>query len=563
MSLLKQIFAVDGSHDLTDSRWWDSIGWGGRKTKSGESVGPQTALALSAYYAALRAISEDIGKLPFKVYELLKPRGKNMAKAHPVYGLIHGRPNEEMSSQSFMELLTAWAIGWGNGYAEIARDGDGVPQALYPIHPSRVTPKRRDNARETLYYEVRSGEKITRVDEFEPHNLLIIHGLGDNGIQGFSVLQYAAETIGVGLAAEKFAANFFGNGQNMSGVIEVPGKLGKENLDRLRNEWGQLYGPGGAGQWKPAFLDNGMKFNRISIPPDEAQFLETRQFTIEEIARWFRIPPHKLQHLLRSTNNNIEHQAIEYVTDTLDPWITRWEREVTWKLFTEEDRGRFEAEIVVQKLLRGDHAARINFYRGMTQIGAMSPDEVRDFENLNPIDGGLGATHYIQSNMTTLDRINAGENLGKSTGTGKPDAEDRDDGKESDDAQARFQFDELEPFAVDALSRVFAKETSALARDRSGMAHDRFVAWAVGFYNVLERDLIEGLDPLRRFIIGAEGFDAAEIIEAFANGVACERANHVASARSNGAGVVPPDTAAMAAGLIQRMEDEAKKGVAA
>lgn len=388
MSILASIFGLGtGVQDVN----MGPIDWiVGRMTHAGARVNPETAITLSAYFACLRAISEDIGKLPLIVYRRLMPRGKERAREHPVYKLLHDTPNADMGAMTLRETLTAHAMNWGGGFAEIQRTGRGTPVALHLIHPSRTSIGRNEAG--ALTYYVRSGGKIVPL---EAQNVFHLHGLGADGLSGYPLSVIGREAVGLGQGAEAFGARFFSNDARPGGVLQHPGGLSDLAYKHLRDSWAESHS-GVEQSHKPAVLEEGMEWKSMSIPPEEAQFLETRQFQIEEIARWFRMPPHKIQHLLRATFSNIEHQAIEYVTDTLQPWAVRWEHEIKRKLFA-EDESEYFAEHLFEGLLRGDLSQRVTFYTGMFNIGAMSQNDIREAENKNPVEGG--DTYWVPMNM--------------------------------------------------------------------------------------------------------------------------------------------------------------------
>ena len=373
----------------------------GGVTQAGIRVNPQSAMGLSTYYACIRAISEDVGKLPLLTYQRLEPRGKKRLPDHWAYPLLHDAPNADMTAMTFREVLTHHALGWGNGYAEIVRRGDGIPGALYPIHPSRVHLQR--DAQGRLVYDVYGNDGIyaaagisAQAIRLQQDDVLHIKGLGSDGYTGYSIVQLAAESLGLTLAAQTFGAAFFGGGAALGGVLEHPGKLGDTAKVYLRESWQQLYGgPFNAG--KTAILEEGLKYTRLGIPPEEAQFLETRTFQVPEICRWLRVPPHKVQHLDNAHYTNIEHQNLEYITDTLMPWFVRWEGELRRKLFADEPD--IFAEHLILGLLRGDQAARSQYYKTRFELGTLSPNDIRELENENPITADEGGEmYYIAAN---------------------------------------------------------------------------------------------------------------------------------------------------------------------
>jgi HK97 family phage portal protein len=388
---------ADALSDLLHPTAWLRDWALGRPTLAGVSVTPASAMTLPTYYACIRAISEDIGKLPLITYRRLEPRGKERAPDHPLYTLLHDAPNDDMEAMTFRETLTHYALAWGNGYALIDRDSRMQPISLHPIHPSRVVVRRDDDG--LLVYDVYGGEllpgaHLEQVYRVRADDMIHIRGLGAEGIVGYSVAQLMAESLGLTLAAQTFGAAFFGNGASMSGVLEHPGKLSDQAATHLRESFQAVYG-GPQNTGKVGILEEGMKYSRMAIPPNDAQFLETRLFQVHEIARIFRIPLHKVNELENATYTNIEQQAIEYVVDTLMPWCKRWEEHLHRKLFG--IGSRYFCEHAIQGLMRGDQAARSQFYTSLFGIGVFSPNDIRELENMSPI-GEEGDEYFVASN---------------------------------------------------------------------------------------------------------------------------------------------------------------------
>jgi HK97 family phage portal protein len=376
---------------------WLTNAMGGARTRAGTDVSPYSAMSIAAYFACIRNISEDIGKLPLLTYKRL-PRGKERALKHPLYKLLSLRPNPNHSAMTLKETMTQFVLGWGNAYAEIVFDPyTGYAAELWPIHPSRVRVMNLPG--EGVVYDVRSshnqwmgGQAPFEAVRLPARSVLHVRGLGAEGMYGYSIAQLAAESLGLTIAAENFGAAFFGNGTWLGGVLEHPGVLGEEAIKHLRESWeGRYRGPDNAG--KPAILEEGMTWHQLGVPPEDAQFIATREFQIEEIARWFRMPLHKIGHLgkVRSGTVSIEQQSIEYVTDTLMPWMVRFEQEIAIKLFT-DDEDSF-AEFLVNALMRGDSVARGDFYKTMFEMAALSPNDIRELESQNPI--GPDGDHYF------------------------------------------------------------------------------------------------------------------------------------------------------------------------
>lgn len=418
----------------------------GHKTTSGERVSPDKALGLAAYYACGRNIAEDIGKLPVSIARVVSNGTRVELDTHVVYRLLRVSPCDEMTPMTFKELLTGWAVWRGNGYAEIVRDASGRPAALYPIHPQDVTVKRRNNADRDVYYAViEDGKEIA----IEQRDMFHLKGMGGDGLVGYSPASIARESIGSALATQKQGAAFFGNGMHLGGILEHPMTLTPEAKTNLRESMDERFK--GAGRaYRTMVLEEGMKWHQTTVPPEDAQFLETRQFQVEEICRWFRMPPHKIQQLLRSTFSNIEHQGIEYVQDTLMPWMTRWEEEIKRKLLMRE---RVQARFVVRELLRGDARSRGEYYRTMFNLGAMSRNEIRREEEMNPVEDGDG--YYLQLNMAPVATIDAEE-------TGQPSRSDSDGG-DAGNASTESAMD-IRPILAAAVQRCNDKERKAVTR---------------------------------------------------------------------------------------------------
>jgi HK97 family phage portal protein len=362
--------------------WLADVLTGGNRTLSGETISPSSAMGLSAYYAAIRAISEDCGKLPLLLYQRLDAGGKKRLVNDPIYRLIHDEPNPEMSSQTFRETLTQHAMGWGGGFAEIQLRGDR-PVALWPLDPARVRLERDKQSRKLRYVVT---DTYRTEHEIAPRRMFHVHGLGFDGLTGYSVAKVAKQSLGLAMAEEKSGAAYFGNGARPGGVLTTPNQMSPEAKQKLAEQWNKAH-QGVDCSHKVTVLEDGMTFSAINIPNEDAQWIESRQFSVEEVCRWFRIPPHKLQHLLRSTFNNISHQAIEYVQDTLLAWLNRWEAEIWRKLIPRPDQDAVFAEHLVEGLLRGDTESRFKAYQQAIQSGWMNRNEARELENMNPEDG--------------------------------------------------------------------------------------------------------------------------------------------------------------------------------
>lgn len=368
-----------------------------RRTVAGEIITPDTAVTIPAVWACLRYLSQTVAGLPWRVMRDTD-RGGEVATTHPVHWLIARRPSDEWSSFQFRETLTHWALRWGNGYAEIERDAIGRPIGLHPLHPARVTVER--DAAGRLVYVVDDGSNgrvmLAAADVFH------IRGFGEGPV-GVDVIQYAAQSLGWARAAQIFGAAFFGNGANLGGVVSMKRALSEDGLAEAKKQFAALY-QGGRNASKTAFLDAEMSYQPIGVDPDKAQFILTHQHLVEEVCRWFGVPPHKVMHLLRGTFSNIEHQSIEVVVDSITPWAKRFEDEADWKLFGRQNRNGYYTKMNFNALMRGDAKSRGEWYKMMREVGAFTVNRILQLEDENTI-GPDGDKHVMQSQYTTLERI--------------------------------------------------------------------------------------------------------------------------------------------------------------
>jgi len=372
-------------------------GWGGRQ--AGEWVDTETALTVSAVWACVRVIAETIGALPWHVYEKAESNGRvtRNQRDGDVAWLLQTQANPEMSALTMREALAMHALTWGNGYAEIERTTDGRPRWMWLLTPDRVTPTR--TAAGGVVYQVRDpqgGETVVPAAD-----MFHVHGLSFDGLVGYSPIDIARRSLGLSIALEKFGSKFFQNGAHPGAVLEHPGKLSEQAHKNLRESIQSQIG--GDNALKPFILEEGMKWQAMTIPPDAAQFLESRRFQISEVCRWFRVPPHMVADLERSTFSNIEHQALEFVTHTLMPWCRRFETEADIKLFGAVNRGRVYTRLQLAGLLRGDLKSRYDAYAVGRQWGWLSANDVRDLEDMNPVAGG--DEYLAPMNMAPADML--------------------------------------------------------------------------------------------------------------------------------------------------------------
>ena len=381
-------------------------------TTSGKSVTERSAMQMTAVYSCVRILAEAVAGLPLHLYRYTESGGKEKAIDHPLYRLLHDQPNPEMSSFVFRETLMTHLLLWGNAYAQMIRNGKNEVVALYPLMPNKMSVDRDGNGQ--LYYSYYRGtDEAIRDKEhtviLKAADVLHIPGLGFDGLVGYSPIAMAKNAIGMAIACEEFGARFFANGAAPSGVLEHPGTI--RDPARLRETWQSQFG-GASNSGKVAILEEGMKYTPISISPEQAQFLETRKFQINEIARIFRIPPHMVGDLEKSSFSNIEQQSMEFVKYTLDPWVIRWEQSLQRALLNHTEKEEYFFKFNLEGLLRGDYQSRMNGYAIGRQNGWMSANDIRELENLDRIPAEEGGDLYlINGNMLPMRDAGAFANI--------------------------------------------------------------------------------------------------------------------------------------------------------
>lgn len=369
---------------------------GSQETRAGTRVSESNALRILAVLACVRIIAESVASLPLVVYKRRDSRGKDRAGEHPLYRILHDRPNPELSAMRFRELLQAHVLVWGNAFAEIETNQAGTVIGLWPLLPDRTTVRRVNGAR---VYTTRlpTGE----IKTLSAERVFQFSGLGFDGLKGYSPIDLARESLGLTVAAEAFGQQFFGQGLSPSGVVEHPKTLSPQATTNLRRTLEDQY-TGLSKSHRLMILEEGMKWQSIGIPPNNAQFLETRKFQLNEIARLFRVPPHMLADLQAGASYaSVEQMSLDFVAYTLRPWLVRWEQDLNNDLFGSRERETFFAEHLVDGLLRGDIQARYNAYQVARQNGWLSANDIREIENMNPIPGG--DAYLVNGNMIPAD----------------------------------------------------------------------------------------------------------------------------------------------------------------
>lgn len=463
-------------------------------TKAGVEVDEESALRAVAVFACVDVIASALASLPLPVYRQLQPRGKERALNHYAYNMLHTKPNPEQTSFVWRHVSMAHILLWGNCYSEIEFNSSGMPVALWPLPPWRVTPRRTNlqgdlsNRRAgDLFYQVKLNNGLLNLPAF---NVLHIKGLSTDGVSGKSRIQEAREAVGLTLAAEEFGGRFFGQGANVGAVVSHPKVLTKQAHDNIEGSLNRQYAGLGTSH-RIMLLEEGMKYEKAGIPPDDAQFLETRKFQKGDIATLFRVPPHLIGDLEKATFSNIEQQSLDFLIHTMRPWLVNWEQEINDKIL--RNGSNFFAEFLAEGFLRGDSTARSDYYQKMFYIGAMSPNDIREKENLNPVEGG--DDYYVQINMMPMGE--AGKQLQE------PDGQDQQNqmSLRSKKAQGRCRLAQsfrpvLENTVGDIVKREAAKILKA-AKEHLGQRD--LVTWDVW----LERFYIDFPDYIRKTILPA------------------------------------------------------------
>tara|TARA_R110000824_G_C15133324_1_gene669237 strand:+ start:127 stop:1320 length:1194 start_codon:yes stop_codon:yes gene_type:complete len=367
----------------------------GIQANSGVTVDENSALNFSAVWACVRVISESVASLPIGVFKEEENGTRKLDKSSPIYSLLAYEPNSYMTSFIWRESLMNNLLIHGNSYFKIKRDSALRPIELIYLNPEDVNPIKVDDV---IYYDVKNYN-----NPIAQYDMLHFVGMGYDGVKGKSVLTVHADTIGLSLGANVTATSYFGNSTAIAGVLKHPGKLSEEAASRLRTSWNNNY----AGPYqsnKTAILEEGIDFKPISIPASDRQLLDSRLFQVQEIARIFRVPPHLIGDLSKANYNSMEQLSIEFVRTTLRPYLVNIESELNRKLFRESERGLYYTKMSVEGLLRGDSQARADYYQTMLQNGVFSINEVRRFEDMNPIENG--DEHLVPLNFQPLNNIN-------------------------------------------------------------------------------------------------------------------------------------------------------------
>lgn len=440
-----------GTPGQWDDFWYDDVQTGARVPR-GFAYNPDSAMRVSTVAACVRLIADSIASLPCKLYRKSDSGGKESASESPLYTTLHDAPNDDQTAFEYWEAVAVNLLLRGNFYAiKLGTPGRGI--SLWPVHPDHVRVA-RDGMRRIYEVKLAGGTQVFVGGEI--HHVM---GLSMDGLTGISPIRYHASSIGAAAAFEEHGIRTFQNGAAIRGVLEHPGRFrDKERIEQLRRQWQDTYGgPMNAG--KTAILEDGMVYKALSMTNDDAQWLESRKYQRTEICAIFRVPPHKVGDLERATFSNIEHQQIEYVTDTLRPWLVRIEQAIKRDLLADEPQ--LYAEFLADALLRGDAQSRTNALHLQFRSGAITLNEWRSLENRNPVPGELGDTHFVPKDLATIEQVASGDTADAAVDTRPPMYQQEDDQNTDDGADAA-------PLVQDAAERIFAAEHRAVERRAVG-----------------------------------------------------------------------------------------------
>ena len=382
------------------------------RSESGERVDEKSAMQIATVYACVRLLAESIAGLPLHLYRYTSSSGsdKERAKDHPLYKILYRQPNPEMTSFSFWETMVLQILLWGNSYAQVIRDGKNNVLALYPLPPENVEVDREDKGHINYIYHAYTDEVPGETNKdiyFRSDEIFHVPGLSYNGLVGISPIAMMKNSLGTTIAVEKYGSAFFKNGAQPAGVLEHPGVL--KNPEKIRENWSDVYG-GPSNAHKVAVLEEGMQYKAISLPPEDSQFLSTRQFGVTEICRIFRVPPHLVQDMQHATFSNIEHQSIDFVVHTLTPWLVRFEQAIVKDLLLPDEQDTYFPKFNVDGLLRGDYQSRMQGYATGISNGFLSPNDIHRLENMDLIPAEKGGDdYYLNGGYVKLE--DAGRNV--------------------------------------------------------------------------------------------------------------------------------------------------------
>jgi HK97 family phage portal protein len=494
---------------------------------TGANVTVSNAMRVSAVYACVRVISESVASLPLILYRR-QGRARRRADEHPLYAILHDEPNPLMTSLEFRELLQSYLLLYGNAYAEIQYEA-GKVTALWPLAPSQMEAVTAENGEATYSYRLPDGKLVT----LPGWRVFHLRGLGSDGLIGHSPISMARNAIGMSMATETYGAKWFANGARPGVILRHPSRLSNEAAMRLRESWNASHS-GLDNAQRTAVLEEGMDITTEGVPPEDSQFLETRKFQVAEIARMYRVPLHMIGDLDRSTNNNIEHQGIEFVVYTLRPWLVRWEQAIRSRLMSSSEQKKFYAEHIIEGLMRGDTQSRYAAYSVGRQNGWLSANDVRELENMNPIEGG--DDYWQPLNMGVMgeekeapepapEPVNEAENGQKTAQNGENGEKvtktsnsepKRDAGGAT--IEKSLLADHFRPILRDVCQRLVNRECNDIQNAAKRLADrpDDYVAWFESFRSDHREVVRQYIKPVVDGFAGLAGLDAGPLVDEIA-----------------------------------------------
>jgi HK97 family phage portal protein len=454
------------------------------RSSAGVRVNEDTALTQSAVWACIRVISETLAGMPWRVARKLHDGTHDLLPDHELNWILDIDSNPETRSFAFRETLWAWALGWGNGFAEIERNVAGKPVALWQIHPSRVQMRRDEYGR--LVYEVDNHNDSPSY--LYQNDMFHLMGPSPDGLMGWSVIRMHARTIGLAIAQEETAASFNGNDSTPGGILTTPKQLSEPARENLQKSWEARH-QGSVNRRRVAILEEDLKWQQTGLPPEEVQLIEQMQLTPAMICRIFRVPPHKIADLSRSTNNNIEHQDIEFVNDTLRPWAERGEGEADVKLFGRNNQGKLITVIDMGERIRGDTAARTAHVKDMVDRGLYSINDGLRYLGLPGI-GPDGDKRFVPLNMQLLEDAGKVPPPAKAPPTIEPEAETEEKSEPQKESMSRLESACL-AVLEDACRRILAREKA-----NQHLTGDDLLKWVVKHREYCLKNLTAGVQML-------------------------------------------------------------------
>lgn len=405
----RNITSLEGPFPLTSTRLLEYFG--GPSAISGAKVNHETVMGIPAAYACNRIVAEAIAMLPLFVFERVEPRGRRQAIEHTVYGLLHREPNPWMTSFQWRETMQGHLGFRGNAFSEIEYGRDGRPKALWPLNPTKMQRPKVSQGGTLIYpYILSDGTGV----ELPQSRVLHIRGLSDDGLWGYAPITVFREAFGVALAEREYESRFFGQGAQPGGVLQAKTKLTKDAQERLATSWKSAH-EGLSMAHRVAVLEEGIEWKSIGMSNEDAQFVESRNFSIAEMARIWNVKRHKIQDLTESSYNNIEQETISHVTDTVQPWVERWEQQLGKDLFLDSEKAMLYPKFMLQGLLRGDMTARKGYYESAFDRATLSPNDWRELEDMELINEPWADQYYHQQTMVVAGQEPAMEPAGVSS----------------------------------------------------------------------------------------------------------------------------------------------------